>query len=525
MLEPEGVVIVAEQHPIGRIAVVGATGYLGGRLVAELLRQGFGVRAVARSIEKMRCRPYAASPGLEMARADACREDELTRALEGCSCCCWLISTAGRSDDLDRDMTAAARSLVRSAPAASVSRIIHLGPPERKAAIGSEAEGLGTASVGRILMSGPVPVTWLRTAMIIGSGSASFEVLRYLTERLPVMPAPRWARKPIRPIAVSDVIRCLAACVGSEDASGLITDIGGPEILSFRDLMDLYADVAGIPRRVILPLPLEAKGLSAYGINLVTPVPFDLARRVLEYIDLGSPLPQASSRGPLDLSLTGVRHAIETALRKERRHEVESCWSDAGGLTPPEWLTCGDAGFAGGEVMDCSYRILLNCPPERVWAVLSSVGGRQGWFFGDILWKLRGFLDRLLGGVGLSRGRRSARDLRTGDAVDFWRVLLAEENRRLVLLAEMKVPGEAVLQFSLNPQGHACELIQVARFLPRGLSGRAYWYAMAPFHDALFKGMLLGIAQRCGCSALEEPKPFRGGGEVCRLPEDWGRRT
>lgn len=506
----------------GRIAVVGATGYLGGRLVAELLRQGFLVRAVTRSVEKMRCRPYAGSDRLEIARADACSEAELPKALKGCSICFWLIDGPQQSSDTRACRLSAARNLVRSAPEAHLERIVYLGPPCEESSRARSRQGQGSAEPGRILTSGPVPVTWLRTAMIIGSGSASFEILRYLTERLPLMVAPRWILNPIRPIAVSDVIRILTACIASRETSGLISDIGGPDTLSFRELIDIYADVAGLPRRVVVTLPVKAKAFSAYWINLVTPVPFGLARSVVENIAGGSAVLNDPIREIVRFPLMKVRDAIGIALQKVEQQEIESCWSDAGGLRPPEWLTCGDAGFAGGKVLDCSYRVLLDCPPEKVWNVLRTVGGRQGWFYGDILWKLRGVLDRLLGGVGLSRGRRSFGELRTGDAVDFWRVLLAEENRRLILLAEMKVPGEAVLQFILNPTPSGCELIQIARFLPRGLSGLAYWYSMAPFHDYLFKGMLSTLARRCGCNIVEPPKPFHGGERVCRLPEHWG---
>lgn len=506
-----------------KIAVIGATGYLGGRLVSELLRAGFPVRAIARSVEKLRCRPYAASPHLEITRADACREDELTRALSGCSCCCFLMNRTGDSGDPGSDMNAAARNIVHSAPAAGLARIIYLGRSGKAIPTGVGVAGSTPVDPGQILISGPVPVTWLRATMIIGAGSASFEILRYLTERLPIMVAPRWIQKPLRPIAVSDVIRYLVACIQSVEAAGLISDIGGPDILSFRELIDIYANAARLPRRRILTLPLKARGFSAYWINLLTPVPFDLARVMVESIEEASSTVDEPIRKVIPIGLTPIRDAVAIAMQKAQQQDVESCWSDAGRLRPPEWLTCGDAEFAGGEVLDCSYRILLDCPPERVWQTLRILGGQNGWFFGDLLWKLRGFFDRLLGGVGLSRGRRSLDELRTGDAVDFWRVLLAEEPRRLIMLAEMRVPGEAVLQFSLNPRDSGCELIQIARFLPRGLPGLLYWYSMAPFHDYLFKGMLSTIARESGCSVVREPEPFSGGDQICRLPEQWGR--
>jgi uncharacterized protein YbjT (DUF2867 family) len=209
-----------------RIAVIGATGYVGGRLVSELLRAGFRVRAIARSVEKLRCRPYAASPNLEITRADACREEELTKALSGCSICVFLINRTGERGEPGNDVNAAARNLVQAARAGGLSRIIYLGRLKRMMPPGAEGVGSTPVDPGQILTSGPVPVTWLRTAMIIGSGSASFEVLRYLTERLPIMVAPRWVEKPFRPIAVSDVIRYLTACIQSEDAAGLVSDIG-----------------------------------------------------------------------------------------------------------------------------------------------------------------------------------------------------------------------------------------------------------------------------------------------------------
>lgn len=507
----------------GTIAVLGATGYLGGRLVEDLLRRGLPVRAIARSAEKMRQRPCAASPHLEIVAADACREEELTRALARCSVCYWLMSRTGSSREPGSDMVAAARNLLHASRVLDLARIIYLGPPQPAVPSGSAADRGTTLDPGWILSSGSVPVTWLRAAMIVGSGSVSFEILRHLTDRLPVMAAPQWVQKPIQPIAVGDVIRILSDCLDAKDTLGMSSEIGGPDILSFRDLMDLYAEAAEIPKRAVIPVPWVAKGASAYWINLMTPVPFHVARRMVESIEAGSVGFDDRIQRLIPFLRTRICDAVKTALHKTRCHEIDSCWSDAGGLTPPEWLTCGDAGFAGGEVLDCSYRMVLDCPPEKVWKLIASVGGGHGWFFGAVLWRLRGLFDRLLGGVGLSRGRRSVQELRVGDAVDFWRVLLAEENRRLILLAEMKIPGEAVLQFSLNSHGSGCELIQIARFRPAGLPGWLYWYAMIPFHDYLFKGMLSAIAREGGCAILEDPEPFEGGEQACRLPEDWGQ--
>jgi hypothetical protein len=221
------------------------------------------------------------------------------------------------------------------------------------------------------------------------------------------------------------------------------------------------------------------------------------------------------------IRLLSCREAISTALQKVRQQEVDTCWSDAGEVRDPEWVACGDAPYAGGTVLECNYKVLLDCPAEKVWNVIRTVGGEKGWFYADRLWDLRGLLDRLLGGVGLRRGRRHPTQIGVGDALDFWRVLVVEENRRLQLLAEMKLPGEAILQFQIEPlKDKGCELRQISRFLPRGLAGILYWYSLYPVHQFLFKGMLTKIAEAIDCKLIQEPEAFTGSGNMCVLPPE-----
>ncbi len=412
--------------------------------------------------------------------------------------------------------------MVHAAHNAGLSRIICLGPQPTPDDCKDAPSRDFAVDPGEILKSGPVPVTWLRTPMILGSGSASFEIIRHLAERMPVMLAPRWLRSKTRPVAIRDVLHCLAACLESLDTAGITLDVVGPDELTCQDLLDIYAEEAGLPGRLTIPVDLSVPGIGAYWINLVTPVPVSHALPFVESLCGNSTAEATRFRNLLPVEPTSAREAIRKALQRVEQHQVETCWSDAGELTPPEWLRCGDAEWAGGKIFECNYKVVLDCPREEVWNVLRTMGGATGWFFSDALWRARGFIDRLVGGVGASRGRRSRHEIRTGDALDFWRVLVAEENERLTLLAEMKLPGEAILHFSLHPLGRRCELRQSARFLPKGLLGLVYWNAMAPFHHFLFKGMLRRIAEKTRCTLRREPEQFAGAAEVCRLPDDWG---
>ncbi len=514
---------MAETAPV---LVLGATGYIGGRLTPQLLDKGYRVRVAARSLRKVGCRAWARHPGLELCKADVLDRESLLAACQGVDTVFYLVHSMNpQAKDYAATDRQAAENLVAAAEAAGVRRIIYLG------GLGEEEQGLSKhlrsrLEVGRILSSGAVPCTWLRAAMILGAGSASFEILRYLVERLPVMLTPRWVHNECQPIAVSNVLGYLLGCLENQATAGQVLDIGGPDVLTYAEIFRIYAEEAGLSRRLILPVPVLSPALSSYWIHLVTPVPASIARPLAEGLRNRVVCQDNRAAELVPQKLLTVREAIRRALDTTIHREVRSCWHDAGTVRPPEWLACGDAPYAGGTVLESNYSVVLAAGPEQVWQALQRIGGEQGWFYADFLWALRGLMDRLVGGVGLRRGRRHPTELRVGDALDFWRVLDVEENRRLLLLAEMKVPGEAVLQFTIVPlpptgeHPQRVELRQVSRFLPKGLAGLLYWYALAPAHGLLFKGMLRGIAKAANCPLLGEPAPFKRGGDSCVLPPE-----
>lgn len=478
------------------VAVLGATGYVGSRLIPRLLAEGYRVRAVARNTDKLRSRSWAANPLAELRAADVFDRVALTEAVRGCQAVYYLVHSMnpGTRDFADADRQAA-ENMVAAAMAGGVLRIIYLG------GLGEEGAGLShhlasRAEVASILRTATVPVTVLRAAMIIGSGSASFEILRYLVERLPVMITPRWIDTPCQPVAIRNVLGYLIGCLECPETVGETFDIGQQEIVTYRRLMEIYAEEAGLRRRWIIPVPVLTPRLSSYWIHLVTPVPAALARPLAEGLRNPVVCRDTRIRQLIPQSLLDSRQAISLALERLRQQAVESSWIDAGRIPPAEWSISGDPRWAGGTMLEDSRRIVMNATPEEIWSVVSRVGGSTGWYYGDWLWQLRGLLDRLVGGVGLNRGRRDATELQIGDALDFWRVASVERSRRLLLVAEMKLPGQAVLEFRLQQDAAGqTELRQTARFLPRGLWGLLYWYAVLPFHGLVFNGMLRGIAE------------------------------
>jgi uncharacterized protein YbjT (DUF2867 family)/uncharacterized protein YndB with AHSA1/START domain len=500
------------------IAVLGATGYIGGRLVPILLERGWKVRAVGRNPDKLRCRPFAAHPDVELVRADVLDQAALTAALQGCHAAFYLVHSMypGVRDFESRDKQAAL-AMRDAARDAGLQRIIYLG------GLGEPEENLSAhlksrTEVGEILKSGPAELTWLRAAMIMGSGSASFEILRYLVDRLPAMITPAWVKSLCQPIAVTNVIDYLAGCLDVPQTAGRTFDIGGPDILTYRELFDIYARVAGLRPRLIIPVPVLTPRLSSYWIQLVTPVPSSLSRPLAEGLRNKVVCRENFIRELIPTRLLTAEETIARALDLTARREVETCWSDAGSVRVPEWIDCGDAPYAGGTVLESAHTVTIAATPARVWHVVVRLGGEKGWLFGDQLWKLRGLADKLLGGTGLRRGRRDPYELRPGDALDFWRVLVVEENKRLRLLAEMKVPGEALLQFDIaEERPGATRLTLRARFLPRGLWGIVYWYALAPAHGPLFRGMLMATAKNVGGSILSGPSTPTKEGTVCQI--------
>ncbi len=476
--------------------VTGATGYIGGRLTPRLLAAGHRVRCLTRSAPKLRGRTWAAHPNLEIVEGDAADGELLARAMAGADAAYYLVhSMTAAGADYARHDRELARTFGAAAGRAGVGRILYLG------GLGETGDELSEhlssrREVEAALAEAGVPVTVLRAAMIIGSGSASFEILRYLVERLPVMVTPRWVETPCQPIAVRDVLHDLVQCLDVPETVGRTLDIGGPEVHTYRELMQILAEELGLRRRLIVPVPVLTPRLSSLWIHLVTPLSKEIARPLAEGLrnpvvcrdDLAAEL--------LPHPLLDVRTAFAAALGRVASHTVETAWSDAGPIP-------GDPDWAGGTLLGDRRAIEVGASAQATFAAVCRIGGGHGWYAADVLWRLRGLLDRMVGGPGLRRGRRDPERVSFGDALDFWRVVGIERGRLLRLRAEMKLPGVAELEFRLTPGDDGRTLLeQEARFKPRGLAGLAYWYALLPFHPFVFRGMLNGIRREAEAKAV-----------------------
>lgn len=492
-------------HASPTVFVTGATGYIGGRLAPRLVERGYRVRCLARSAAKLRARPWVAAfnDQVEIVEGDAGEEAALAAAMRGCIAAYYLVHSmdAAGQEYRQRDR-ALAEHFGRAAARAGVERIIYLGGlGETGAGLSEhlssrrEVEVALRTGASSVEGSSAVPVTVLRAAMIIGSGSASFEILRYLVERLPIMITPRWVSTQSQPIAVRDVLHYLLAAIETPATSGRTLDIGGPEVCTYLEIMREMASALRLRKRLVIPVPVLTPRLSSLWIHLVTPLNASIARPLAEGLknrvvcrdaQAQELMPHASDRPPLT-----IRQAMDAALVRLHAGDVETAWSDAG-------VMHGDPSWAGGTEFIDRRETRTQASPDAVWSAVCALGGRRGYYGVDWLWRLRGSMDRLVGGPGLRRGRRSADALRLGDALDFWRVTAIDPPRSLVLTAEMKLPGIATLGFDVEPaeaDGRGTRLIMTARFRPRGLLGIAYWYSVLPLHGIVFQGMLKGLTR------------------------------
>ncbi len=470
-----------------RIAITGATGYIGGRLAPRLLEAGYAVRCLVRSPGKLRDREWAADPCVEIVQADLSDGASVESALTGCAAAFYLVhsmtSAGSQYAARDRDLALIFASAARDA---GVARILYLG------GLGETGQDLSEHLASRreveaALASTRVPVTVFRAAMIIGSGSASFEILRYLVERLPVMVTPKWVSTPCQPIAVRNVIGYLAGALAVPETAGGVFDIGGSEALPYRDIMSVMAEELGLRRRWVIPVPVLTPRLSSYWIHLVTPLSHNIAKPLAEGLKNPVVCREDRIQKLIPQDLLGVREAIRAALSKVAAHQVETTWSMAGPIP-------GDPDWAGGTVFRDARELVIAAPGWAAFRAVCRVGGGHGWYAADWLWRIRGWMDQLAGGPGLRRGRRDPDVVAYGEALDFWRVVGFERNRLLALRAEMKLPGEALLEFCIEARGDCqCSLKQTALFRPRGLFGLVYWYAVLPLHHIVFSGMLVGI--------------------------------
>ncbi len=482
----------SERATPARVLVTGATGYIGGRLVPRLLDLGYPVRCLVRDPTRLQGRPWF--DAVDVVAGDVLLPESLGAAMEGVSAAYYLVhSLAGGADFHQRDLVAA-RNFGAAARAAGVERIVFLGglaetTPELSEHLRSRQQ------TGDVLRESGVPVTEFRAGVIVGSGSLSFELIRYLTERVPVMICPRWVYTRTQPIAIRDVLEYLDSALAAPESAGRVVEIGGAEIVTYGEMMTLYAEARGL-KRWMFPVPFLTPRLSSYWVDLVTPIPAAIARPLIEGLRNESVVRAAGAAELFPgIRPVGYRVAVERALAKLQASTVETAWSDAlstsQGDVPPLVLATRE-----GMILEHRQR-LVAVPPADLYTVFTGIGGGRGWFHMNWAWQARGFLDRLVGGVGLRRGRRDPDRLRVGDALDFWRVEALEPDRLLRLRAEMKVPGKAWLQFEVAPgEGGRSLLSQTALFAPRGLTGWLYWYALYPFHALIFDGLVDDVARR-----------------------------
>ncbi|MCX6045961.1 MAG: DUF2867 domain-containing protein [Chloroflexi bacterium] len=474
------------------ILITGTTGYVGGRLVPRLLEAGYRVRCLVRDPARLLGRPWVDQ--VEIVPGDVLKADTLAAAVQDVDVAYYLIHSMKSSANFhERDLTAA-RNFGKAAKSAGVQRIIYLGglvDPNREL-----SEHLSSRQeTGEVLREAGIPVTEFRAAAIIGSGSLSFEMVRYLTERVPLMVCPQWVYTRTQPIAIRDVLNYLTAALDVPESAGQAIEIGGADVLTYGDMMMGYAQARGL-HRVLLPVPVLTPRLSSYWVHWVTPIPAAMAKPLIEGLRNELIVRQDTAQKLFPkIQPVGYQVAVQRALAKLDTGDIETIWSDAlatsqGDITPVT-LTTQD-----GMIIELRQQV-VDAPPEIVYRVYTSLGGARGWLYFDWAWRFRGMLDRMIGGVGLRRGRRHPKEVRVGEALDFWRVEAVEAESLLRLRAEMKVPGRAWLQFESKPQPNNQTLLQQsALFAPKGLWGLLYWYLLYPVHALIFSGMVQSVAWR-----------------------------
>lgn len=480
------------------ILVTGATGYIGGRLIPRLLAAGLTVRCLVRDRERLRGKDWF--DDVEVVEADVLEPESLKSALEGVHTAYYLIHSMGAAEAgfENRDLRAA-KNFAEAAKAAGAAHLIYLG------GLGAGQKGMSKhlasrQQTGQALAAAGIAVTEFRAAIIVGSGSISFEMMRYLAERLPIMITPKWVETKVQPIAIRDVLTYLQNALGTTPTDHHIVEIGGPDVMTYREMMLTYARVRGLHRRMF-STPVLSPRLSSYWVNLITPIPASIARPLVEGLTSEVIVDNPDPAKAYKVRPISYETAVKLALDRTTQGAIETLWSGALAAVPRGTPTSDKLQDTEGMLFDRRTRRFRANPASAFQAVVR-IGGEEGWYTFDWLWQIRGVLDRLVGGVGMRRGRRNPNTLQAGDALDFWRVESVAPSDHLQLRAEMKVPGRAWLRFDVHDAGNGeSEVRQTAFFEPKGLFGFLYWWTMYPFHLFIFPSMLAAIGAKA--EALE----------------------
>ncbi|MEA3549012.1 MULTISPECIES: SDR family oxidoreductase [Micrococcaceae] len=474
------------------VLVTGATGYIGGRLVPKLLEAGHRVKVLVRSPDKIAGVPWR--DRVDVVESSLDDGDALRQALAGVDVLYYLVHSMAAGAGFEAKEQAMARTAADAAAAAGVGRIVYLGGLH-PTGVELSTHMRSREAVGKVFLDSPVDAIVFQAGVVIGSGSASFEMIRHLAETLPLMPAPSWVRNRIEAIAVRDVLYYLVSAASLDGPLNRTFDVGCRQVLTYAGMMQEYAAEAGLPYRPVLALPIPAPKLAGMWVALTTPIPLSMAMPLVQSLqhdavsdehDIDQYIPQP------DGGLTDYRTAVALALGKERDGQVETTWANAGAASDP---LPSDPEWAGHKVYIDERTFHGDVDPAKVWTVIEGIGGRNGWYSLPLAWQVRGWLDKLTGGAGLLRGRRHPHTLAAGEVVDWWRVERIDRGRLLRLRAEMRAPGRAWLELSVEPDGNGSRYRQRAIFFPKGLSGRLYWLAVLPFHSLIFPAMARNITR------------------------------
>lgn len=492
--------VMTEPGPKPLILLTGATGYVGGRLLKALPGAGYSVRCLARRPEYLAAR---AGAGTEVVQGDCLDPASLAAACSGVHTAYYLVHSMGSTGNFAQQDREAAKNFGAAARAAGVQRIIYLGGLGESGA-GLSAHLRSRHETGEVLRASGVPVVEFRASIVLGSGSLSFELIRALVERLPVMICPRWVRTPAQPIAIEDVLAYLLAAIELPPGENGIFEIGGADRVAYADILREYARQRGL-HRLMIPVPLLTSYLSSLWLGLTTPLYARVGRKLIESIENETVVRDDRALRLFAIRPMGLRQALQRAIQNEDQECAATRWSDAisSAGASPSW-----GGLRFGTRLVDSRTVHLDVAPDVAFAAIRRIGGAAGWYYANWLWRLRGFIDLLCGGVGMRRGRRHPDALVVGDALDFWRVEAYEPDRRLRLVAEMKLPGRAWLEFEVQPDAKGATIRQTAVFDPVGLLGLVYWYGIYPLHSYVFAGMLRGVA--------EQARTVAGGGASAR---------